>query len=286
MQQAEESKSMSEGTPIQSLDRLEWDFSKVPDAQLEVCFAWEYAREWDGLTEGYAIQDIPPETINVVIAEDELEAQPNPEYEEFEFDPDNWVGCIQAGTLMSHTSSLDTPWMKLPANVRMRIFQNATPEAIGLLELAPTSFEFKSAFRVETKYGNPWFKAAAFRINWDQSDKRLLADFAAWLKENRQKSAKEQRGRDRRGDLNMLGAMRLLHRMPLEDAIIETTRALGEPLYGKRPSWERARKSALRVFQEDFLVDAARWGEEQIPISYPKYNPNSANTCTNTNAQD
>jgi hypothetical protein len=69
--------------------------------------------------------------------------------------------------------------------------------------------------------------------------------------------------------------------MPLEDAIIETTRALGEPLYGKRPSWERARKSALRVFQEDFLVDAAKWGEEQIPLSYPKFDPNSANTNSN-----
>ena len=67
----------------------------------------------------------------------------------------------------------------------------------------------------------------------------------------------------------MLGAMRLLHHLRLEDAVVETTRATGEPLYGKRPSWERARKGALKVFQEDFLIDS-RWQEGQMPISFSK----------------
>lgn len=256
-------------TPI--IARHEWDFSKVPKAQLEVCFAWEYAREWDGLTEGYALECVPKETISVLVEEDEYSEESNPEFEHFESDPDNWIGCIQADSLREYASHLRTPWMDLPIWTRSMIFQSATPEAIGMIELTPGSFDFKRAFGLDERFGKAWFKASAFRINWDQSDKRLLSDFAAWLKENRQKPAKEQRGRDRRGDLNMLGAMRLLHHMSLEDAIIETTRALGEPLYGKRPSWERARKGALRVFQEDFLVDAARWGEEQIPLSYPKF---------------
>lgn len=276
MDQAQESRQADQQTSAPRLARSEWDFSRVPKAQLEVCFAWEYAREWAGMTEGYAVEIVPTQTVSVAVSEDEWEEQPNPEYEQFESDADNWIGCLQAGSLMDYSERLGTPWMDLPIGIRTKIFQNATPEAIGLIELAPGNFEFNAAFGLDKRFGKAWFKAAAFRINWDQSDKRLLSDFAAWLKENRQKPAKEQRGRDRRGDLNMLGAMRLLHHMPLEDAIIETTRALGEPLYGKRPSWERARKGALRVFQEDFLIDAARWGEEQIPSSYPKFDAREA----------
>jgi hypothetical protein len=258
------------------LAQCEWDFSNIPDAQLDVCFAWEYAREWDTLRHGFKSEVVPRETITVNWGnhdEFEPEDKANPDYEEYERDPDSWVGCIKAGLLTNYMSSLYVPWQDLPKHLRARMFQYGTPEAVGLLEIAPRTYEFNTAFMLGGKLGNPAFSGAAFRINWDQSDTRLLADFASWLKDKRQKPAKEQRGRERRGDLNMLGAMRLLHHMPLEEAIIETTRALGEPLYGKRPSWERARKSALRVFQEDFLVDTSRWGEEQIPLSYPKFAP-------------
>lgn len=76
------------------------------------------------------------------------------------------------------------------------------------------------------------------------------------------------RGRNRRDALNMLGAMRLLHAVSLEDAIILTTRTLGEPLYGKRPSWERARKAAREIFRKEFLTNP---NDEDEPISFPKY---------------
>ena len=244
------------------MPRSEWDFSKVPHEQLEACFAWEYGREWEILRYGSPQELIPSKTTG---------GTKNPEYQKYQADPDSWIGCARADVLMDFQDWLDIPWQELPKDVRIQMTQRRPGEFAGLLELEPDSWDFRAGFRLGGKEqeGAP-FNAVAFKINWDQNDKRLVSEFAAWLRTNREKPPKEQRGRNRRDDLNMLGGMRLLHCLRLEDAIVETTRARGEPLYGKRPSWERSRKSALRVFQEDFLIDANRWQEPQIPLSFSK----------------
>ncbi len=247
---------MSTATPVPivkkpgKLPRSAWDFSKLPQEEQEVCFAWEYAREWELLR--HRLITMPPTG--------------GAEREAFEADPDAWLGCVQAKMLLSHLDKLETPWQDLSKSVRTAILEEAGSGRAGLEPMKPGAEELEALRGGDSESAG----VAVFRVNWEQSDKRLLADFARWLKEERTSPAREQRGRNRRDDLNMLGAMRQLNCLRLEEAIIETTRALGEPLYGKRPSWERARKTALRVFQEDFLVGATRWQEPQMPLSYLK----------------
>jgi len=250
------------------LPRSEWDFSKIPFGEMEACFAWEYAREWENID----YVEIPPETIDLGPGkEDEIGAGEieNPDYAAYLHDPDEIVGCLRGNMVVENRSYLKTPWQDLKKEKRAELVSLGTPDAIGILELQPKSWDFKSGFGLlEDSTAKPWFAAAAFRINWDQSDKRLVSDFSDWLKANRKKPTRESRGRNRRDALNMLAAMRLLHRMPLEEAIILTTRTLGEPLYGKRPSWERARKAALEIFREEFLVNPQ---DDEVPKSYEKY---------------
>ena len=259
---------------IQSIAREEWDFSRVPLEQLEACFAWEFARECEWLVGGFKSDLIPPETITVNTGDErkgeyEYEEIENPDYEDYFFSPDDHVGCVRGMMVAENLHKLDTPWQGLLPEVQVEMIKMGTPEVIGMLELSPRSYEFRVAFGLELdRAEKTWFDSAAFRINWDQSDKRLLHDFGAWLKRQRSKSAKELRGRNRRDSLNMLGAMRLLHHMPLQEAIILTTRTLGEPLYGKRPSWERARKSALETYRGEFLTNPS---EGDDPLSYPKF---------------
>ena len=252
------------------LPRSEWDFSKIPFWEMEACFAWEYAREWEDIE----YVDLPPETIvkDACGGSDEAcdwEEVENPEYEVYLQNPDDVVGCLRGNMVAENRHLLETPWQDLKKEQRTQLISLGTPDAIGILELQPKSWDFKSGFGLfEDSTAKPWFAAAAFRINWDQSDKRLVSDFSDWLKANRKKPARESRGRNRRDSLNMLAAMRLLHQMPLEEAIIHTTRTLGERLYGKRPSWERARKAALEIFREEFLVHPQ---DDEVPKSYEKY---------------
>jgi len=262
----------------QNISREEWDFSRVPFSQLEACFAWEFARECEWIVDGCVRDLIPSETIRVNTGNEkrgeyEYEEIENPDYEDYLFRPDDFVGCICGHMIADNCYKLDTPWQSLSADVRDELIKSGTPEVIGVMELTPRGYDFRVAFGLEPdRESKAWFDSAAFRINWDQSDKRLLQDFAAWLKSKRGKPAKETRGRNRKDALNMLGAMRLLHHMPLEEAIILTTRTLGEPLYGKRPSWERARKSALEIYRGEFLTNPS---EEDEPISFPKFTKES-----------
>ena len=252
------------------LPKSEWDFSKIPLGEMEACFAWEYAREWEFIDD----VEIPPETIGTATRDRygeacDWEEVENPDYEAYLHDPDEIVGCLRGNMVVENRSYLKTPWQDLKKEKRAELVSLGTPDAIGILELQPKSWDFKSGFGLlEDSTATPWFAAAAVRINWNQSDKRLVSDFSDWLRANRKKTAKESRGRNRRDSLNMLAAMRLLHQMPLEEAIIHTTRTLGEPLYGKRPSWERARKAALEIFREEFLVHPQ---DDEVPKSYEKY---------------
>jgi hypothetical protein len=250
------------------LPRSEWDFSKIPLGEMEACFAWEYAREWENID----YVDLPRETINIGPGkEDEIGAGEieNPDYAAYLQNPDEVVGCLRGDMVVENSYLLGTSWQDLKKEKRAELVSLGTPDAIGILELQPKTSNFNSGFGLlEDSTATPCFAAAAFRINWNQSDKRLVSDFSDWLKANRKKPARESRGRNRRDSLNMLAAMRLLHRMPLEEAIIHTTRLLGEPLYGKRPSWERARKAALEIFRNEFLVHPQ---DDDLPKSYEKY---------------
>lgn len=158
---------------------------------------------------------------------------------------------------------METSWMDLPQTLRARWSKENTKESVALQEVGADTPPVPPSKQEDVQ-------TVTFRINWSASDKRLMGEFEVWIKAARKREAKEQRGRNRRDDLNMLGALRLLHSMKLREATILTIQAKGEPLYGKRPSWERARKMALRVFREDFLIGKERWKEEQMPLSYNK----------------
>lgn len=263
----------SEESSNPTLPREEWDFSSIPVDQSEACFAWEYARECAWIVDGCFTNLIPPETITVKVnagPDDwDIEEIENPDYEQYLFNADEFVGCIYGLMIAENYYTLKHPWQSLDKNAQDKLVAEGTPAMIGVQDLNPKTFDFKVAFGLEEDRDiKPWFDAAAFRINWHQSDKRLLQDFASWLKRNRKHAARETRGRNRRDALNMLGAMRLLHHMPLEEAIILTTRTLGEPLYGKRSSWERARKSARDIFLTEFLMNPSN---EDEPLSFPRF---------------
>jgi hypothetical protein len=261
-----------------TLPREEWDFSSIPVGQSEACFAWEYAREFEFAVEGHFKDFIPPETIIVNVGgrpdDCDMEEMENPDYEQYHFNADEFVGCIYGLMIAENYHKLEHPWQSLDPKTQDRLVVEGTPAMIGVQDLQPRSFDFRVAFGLEEDRDiKPWFDAAAFRINWHQSDKRLLQDFASWLKRNRKHAARETRGRNRRDALNMLGAMRLLHHMPLEEAIILTTRTLGEPLYGKRSSWERARKSARDIYLKEFLMNPSN---EDEPLSFPRFDPSKS----------
>jgi hypothetical protein len=124
---------------------------------------------------------------------------------------------------------------------------------------------------------SPWGFASADRwdelrlveMNWARSDRKLKADFAEWLKENRpddrQPFHKSQESESRRTTerdlLKALGALRLLHHFKgdwkaaatYSERFCEDKRGNPKPLYAEQSEWrdaEKRAKEALREFSQ------------------------------------
>lgn len=94
-------------------------------------------------------------------------------------------------------------------------------------------------------------------IDWTQSDKRLIARFALWLRRNAPTSrvVKEARGRTSSRDLlKELAALRLSREVKILAAMRYAEDKLGEPLYADEQTWSKQRNKAADFLLELFVL--------------------------------
>lgn len=252
--------TMSYTTRSQLL-REDWDFSKVPEDELDACFTTECARDWEGtpsaLVQVKKISDIVTEQPEISLSKVRVPVVTNRGGNILQ----NATNVRQVASLVHFDDWPGRPWQLLTNTDRLyaRQFHAAgLSQIVDPVDFPPDGFS----------YGSHNF--VAFKIDWRATDKYLQASFADWLRVHRQVQAIESRGSNRRDHLKMLGAMRLLHHYSYDDAFALSKESLGRPLYGKRPSWERARKGALVVYLNTFFVDWKAFQVIPFPRSFPK----------------
>ena len=227
----------------------EWDFSCVPEDQLNACNIYEYGRH--------------SERVRAAVARiRERDGSEAIELREDIKDP-----CFALGPHEPYAPFVcirphfpKTPFQSIPADERKRIadMDKADTEPWTLIE---GSFrKLISIFpELENEYGafrDGDLTYTVLQVDWRMSKTEILRRFAAWLDKNdpKQVRARETRGagapvRQCRKELKALGAWRLLQEMDSSLAWELTTHRLGEGgLFSNEPAaWSRARATAARI---------------------------------------
>ena len=246
--------------PGGELSRAEWDFSGCPQGREDYCFNYEYARECPWITGEYLLARRYPRRAR---------CQGDRGFDEFW----NWhfAACGDSELHDDWGIVLQIP-LGFPDHPYLSIKHepHKLPPPIpggGLIDLDPPFGEKQNML----KAGVPPFALEAggynIFINWGYPDKRLVQDFAAWLKQARERPPWEVRGRSRARemltDLKALGAYRLLKTMTAEQALAYTKRVVQHGLYVKLPDWYEAKRRAL-----DVLADRFRFANPDDATSY------------------
>ncbi|MBE7159223.1 MAG: hypothetical protein INR62_12480 [Rhodospirillales bacterium] len=169
---------------------------------------------------------------------------------------------------------VDQPWQYFSAAARALA---STDQGPALQAAGSEDVRIREQMEEQGSAGEIDAPHFAFTINWNRSDNQLALEFLRWLQNTRPFVPREDRGNTTGNRLKMLRAMRLLHHHPYAEAADLTVSALGSPLYGKRPSWERAREGALKAYRAYFLDDWSRAGERMTPRSFAKFKRAAAN---------
>lgn len=246
------------------LDPAEWDFSGVPEEELHAGVLWEYAREsaW--------IRAVREQWLD---SERERRGggKMSEKYPELSSDlllvllhSRTVFDCITGGGSKGYnlSSSLATPWQKLPLNQR-----NEWAKILGAPKSEPENAPFarvlfgEDCFMPERGGG---VETDAFRINWRGfTNREIVESFRQWVKANRpadvpEPGRKGDKTADRRAWLQWLGAMRALKSCSFAHSLFpEKLKRLGAAeVY-------RMRREARRKFKELF-----HYLPETEPISF------------------
>lgn len=249
---------MSNATvPAAPLRREEWDFSQVAKAELEDCFLWECARECGALIKTTVIRD--SRVIDGVTIEPKIKSTGALSEKK--------QGRLQALAL-TFDLAIDQPWQLIPQPKRSLICGD---QSAGIRPASSASVKLREQMEEQGSAGLDDAPHFAFSINWNESDNQLIVEFARWLQGNRPFDPRENRGSTTRDKLKMIGAMRLMHHYPFPEAFELTVSVLKFPLYGKRPSWERARIGARDAYREHFFDDWTKLEHPTVPRSLPSF---------------
>lgn len=238
---------MAEDVKVKNIEREEWDFNPsenmesdykaCPDDELFECFEYEYSRTW--VSNGNSVKDV---------------AQKTPFLKSF------YKLCGDNFPVV--------PWLKIPENTRAAILKQhrkGSPSYPPLFRCGLNALDGREDGVVDAigfgDQGLVHVTAMPFVFSWHYSNGELIEAFKQWLDENEPKATDDckvkQPGKDERGTvrkaLKALGAMRLLENGGFKRAMQHSAgkRRSQEkhPLYGKAPSWTRAKKQAESIME-------------------------------------
>ena len=253
--------------PTKPPAREEWDFGKCPTEHLDLCFAYEYARESDWVieqfkrgaeTEGdeFGVCHFAIDVEQDGLSDEEflkfLDEVGLGETYDFDFPPtvELWLPpgfpekpFLTCGFDFGH-------WQAWHSDYWEDELKGYEEQGCALTQLAPGV----AVEPEESKY--------AFEIEWNAPDGLLLAEFRTWLRTHRPKEPVAMRGRSRRreyaADLKALGAYRLLKCFSAPKAKDYTCNFMPYGLYAKLPDWYEAKKRAQNILRAFFRVNADR----------------------------
>jgi hypothetical protein len=235
--------------PVAELPRDEWDFENCRSGYERHCFHYEYAREVPWIVDEFRLAEHCLPKVNFGW---------QPGFDEF----GNWHFWSFGNSEMCDDWALvmqvppgfpDKPYLKTSHRI-------VEPRRFGISE--PPFNEAEEWKKKGVGEMGTWTKV---RINWECPDKILQKEFQNWLKRNRPRPPRQQRGlapaRRYRSELKALGAYRLMVKcgMTAEAAQAYTKRFLRYGLYAKIPDWYEAKTRALDNLREIF-----RYHQESI----------------------
>ncbi len=277
--------------------REEYDFSNVPDEELESCLYYEYFRESKDLIRQVASirkqwgQEVKRRNAKVG---DRISTKVS--YRKVTGHPSDMIEPVIMGFLASTPEFPTNPWQRLSEDGK-RIMNDFYSRAIRAdheklakekpalqisafdPRLGPTTLNDWKVRKVPKLYAGRDLESLErlivsgfFQINLSYRNEQLADAFHAWLDKIRPHPAepiKERRGRKNQRDaLNSLGALRLrFHCQRLKDAqelthsLMDTAKAMH---YSDRTAWNRACGRAVAHFRELLQV------EKGLPIHFTK----------------
>ena len=232
-----------------AVDWREWDFSEVPDDQVELCHEYEYGRHSEQVKA--AVAKFRRQHGNVAIEECLDINDPGTVLGEEQLPP---VACVRP-------SFPKDPFQSINANERQRIADMLRTDGDRYLLVEGSFRKLLSIYpNLQNEYGS--FRDGettyvVMSVDWRMNPTEILRRFEEWLTKRR---PKEVRKRDRtrgagapvrksRAELKALGAWRLLQKMDSGDAWEATKERLKKRgLYSDEPAaWSRARATAERL---------------------------------------
>lgn len=273
---------------MKTLSELEWNFDKVPDAELVACCYWEYARE--------------SARIRAAFEQDEKVFFPNP-ITTYSTSPEGvrlktgsainiararFIDQIREVALpvletFRHAMNevpqpFDVPWLKLSAVVRQAVITELAPYFADKPGLTFLPFN-RCSDHHDIGLADEQYRCATFdaesgveylrvQINWGGfTDAQIIAAFKVWLKENRRdgvglasrRGVRKQKGY--RDYLAWLGIMCLMNAHPFTS--IKTAKPDAWSCY-RSADWPRSRKKVSDVFKGLFPF----LPQEDMPIHW------------------
>ncbi|MCX6911362.1 MAG: hypothetical protein NTY01_25425 [Verrucomicrobia bacterium] len=255
-----------------TLDQIEWDFHSCPENEWEECWQWEFAREPAAKAIQTAVTHFRKATRRKTfddywrVATDDKRrflSFPRPKR--------------RRDLLYCSPEFPSQPYLSIKEQERKRrIAEIGEVRKVGGFSQWDLK-EFISEI-VSGEHDSCWLNviggtmqhgtsvAVLFDINWRLNNRELKERFAAWLKDHRPADVEqiESRGagsrpRQCQADLKALGALRLLHVMPWNEATEVTQRELGKPgpLFSEQNRWIAAKRRAEKVIREFFQTTNA-----------------------------
>jgi hypothetical protein len=258
-----------------NLSESNWNFDRVPDAELIACCYWEYARESARIRAAY-----DPDEVTFFPPFSAAPAHSGSPYAGRVLDRARgdfifqlWEQALpvkithdRAFQVLRPRAPLDHPWLDLPVELRNAVIQelapfhpaNPEPQFLAFnrcpdqrdLGLAGEDYQC-ACFDAES--GVEYLRV---QIDWAGfTDPQIMAAFKAWLVKNRPdgvgvaspRGLRKQKGY--RDYLAWLGMLRLMNRCPFTS--IQKEMPAAWRCYGKT-DWPRARKKAGKVFHGIF----------------------------------
>ena len=230
-----------------ALAQEEWDFSTCPKGCELDCWLYEYARESPSVIREFRQCVEYPLPNPLKKTEDGRDAR---------FDKDGyWLHRIDIYDCEGNFQ--DQLYLELAPGFPEKPYlkTKVKPPTAGHAQLADL---FPPSIRDADNCGDakPQFAAHYFAnifIKWETPDKKLLKDFAKWLKNHRPFPARSRRGkssaRTNMSELKALGAYRLLKTMTAPEAMAHTEKFIQGGLYAQAPDWYEARRNAKKILQ-------------------------------------
>lgn len=264
------------------LAREEWDFSKVPNPEIETCFYYEYARARDDIRnlvwrwrEKFADLDATYDAANTLEARifrcgrwDEIFATKRSATEAFWRELAVMTDSTCAQLLINLPEFPETPWQNLdpshPASLKtfLKFYAELDGMRGGIREVpwdavlgAIRGYDFGNF--VSRGDG----ELVAFRIDWSRGGvEKVINAFSKWARQRNatlKMGSKKKKPRESRYEhLKQLGAWRLKEKLGSWQAVREhTDKVFGCRLYGADDAlWRKARLAAIKRTKEMFPI--------------------------------